>query len=112
MGRTEVVRFYGQDLRFTAEVRYLVADQAATVALGAAAKTRGEHLGEDADPIRRNLSLVLDRLSESLAPDDVYRWLVVPHPELAGQRPFLVAARGRTAAILEIIERSFARPSE
>jgi putative toxin-antitoxin system antitoxin component (TIGR02293 family) len=51
------------------------------------------------------LRWVADRLADFYAPDEVRLWLQSPHPQLGGVRPYDLIVDGRTAEVLEVIER-------
>ena len=45
------------------------------------------------------------RLADFYEPDEVRLWLQSPHPQLSGLRPYDFIVDGRTAEVLEVIER-------
>ena len=51
------------------------------------------------------LRWVAARLAEFYETDEVRLWLQSPHPQLGGIRPFDLIVDGRTAEVLEVIER-------
>ena len=51
------------------------------------------------------LRWVAERLAEFYEPDEVRLWLQSPHPQLDGEVPYALISQGRTAEVLEIIER-------
>ena len=51
------------------------------------------------------LRWVAERLAEFYEPDEVRLWLQSPHPQLNGEVPYALIGQGRTAEVLEIIER-------
>lgn len=51
------------------------------------------------------LRWVADRLSDFYEPDEARLWLQSAHPQLSGARPYDLIVAGRTAEVLEIIER-------
>ena len=51
------------------------------------------------------LRWVAARLAEFYEPDEVRLWLQSPHPQLVGIRPYDLIVDGRTAEVLEVIER-------
>ena len=51
------------------------------------------------------LRWVAARLAEFYETDEVRLWLQSPHPQLGGIRPYDLIVDGRTAEVLEVIER-------
>lgn len=51
------------------------------------------------------LRWVAERLADFYAPDEVRLWLQSPHPQLSGARPNDLIVDGRSAEVLEVIER-------
>jgi transcriptional regulator with XRE-family HTH domain len=51
------------------------------------------------------LRWVAERLSDFYEPDEARLWLQSAHPQLAGARPYDLIVGGRTADVLEVIER-------
>lgn len=51
------------------------------------------------------LRWVAARLADFYEPDEVRLWLQSPHPQLSGLRPYDFIVDGRTAEVLEVIER-------
>ncbi|HEV2079226.1 MAG TPA: antitoxin Xre/MbcA/ParS toxin-binding domain-containing protein [Allosphingosinicella sp.] len=51
------------------------------------------------------LRWVAARLSDFYEADEVRLWLQSPHPQLENQRPYDLIVDGRTAEVLEVIER-------
>lgn len=51
------------------------------------------------------LRWVADRLADFYQPDEVRLWLQSAHPQLRGERPYDLIVDGRTAEVLEVIER-------
>lgn len=51
------------------------------------------------------LRWVAERLSDFYEPDEARLWLQSAHPQLAGARPYDLIVSGRTAEVLEVIER-------
>lgn len=51
------------------------------------------------------LRWVAERLADFYEPGEVRLWLQSPHPQLRGSRPFDLIVDGRTADVLEVIER-------
>jgi len=51
------------------------------------------------------LRWVAARLADFYEPDEVRLWLQSPHPQLGGMRPYDLIVDGRTAEVLEVIER-------
>jgi transcriptional regulator with XRE-family HTH domain len=51
------------------------------------------------------LRWVAARLAEFYEPDEVRLWLQSPHPQLGANRPYDLVVDGRTADVLEVIER-------
>lgn len=51
------------------------------------------------------LRWVAERLADFYEPDEVRLWLQSPHPQLRGARPYDLIVDGRTAEVLEVIER-------
>ncbi|MCA8887916.1 MAG: helix-turn-helix domain-containing protein [Parvularculaceae bacterium] len=51
------------------------------------------------------LRWVADRLSDFYEPDEARLWLQSAHPQLGGARPYDLIAAGRTADVLEVLER-------
>lgn len=46
-----------------------------------------------------------ERLSEFFEPEDAKLWLFAPHPQLNGERPADVVAKGRVREVLAVIAR-------
>ena len=51
------------------------------------------------------LRWVAERLSDFYEPDEARLWLQSSHPQLKGERPYDLINQGRTAEVLEVIER-------
>lgn len=51
------------------------------------------------------LRWVAERLSDFYQPDEARLWLQSAHPQLKGERPYDLINQGRTAEVLEVIER-------
>ncbi len=51
------------------------------------------------------LRWVAERLSDFYEPDEARLWLQSAHPQLVGARPYDLIVSGRTAEVLEVIER-------
>lgn len=51
------------------------------------------------------LRWVAERLSDFYEPDEARLWLQSAHPQLKGERPYDLINQGRTAEVLEVIER-------
>lgn len=51
------------------------------------------------------LRWVAERLSDFYEPDEARLWLQTGHPQLGGRRPYDLINEGRTAEVLEILER-------
>lgn len=51
------------------------------------------------------LRWVAERLSDFYEPDEARLWLQSAHPQLSGARPYDLIVSGRTAEVLEVIER-------
>lgn len=51
------------------------------------------------------LRWVAERLSDFYEPDEARLWLQSPHPQLGHVRPYDLINQGRTAEVLEVIER-------
>ena len=51
------------------------------------------------------LRWVAERLSDFYEPDEARLWLQTGHPQLGGERPYDVINEGRTAEVLEVIDR-------
>ena len=59
----------------------------------------------DKQTVMAELRWVASRLGDFYEPDEVRLWLQSPHPQLAGARPYDLINQGRTAEVLEVIER-------
>jgi putative toxin-antitoxin system antitoxin component (TIGR02293 family) len=63
------------------------------------------------DPQREHLDRLLEfdylteRLSEFFEPEDARLWLFAPHPQLNGERPADLVAKGRQKEVLAVIAR-------
>jgi uncharacterized protein (DUF2384 family) len=63
------------------------------------------------DPQREHLDRLLEfnylteRLAEFFEPEDAKLWLFAPHPQLNGQRPADLVAKGRQTKVLAAIAR-------
>jgi hypothetical protein len=55
--------------------------------------------GGDADSIK----VVLDRLDDALPEENVFSWLMTPHPELGGAAPMAALAAGDLEVVLRIV---------
>ena len=51
------------------------------------------------------LRWVAERLSDFYEPDEARLWLQTGHPQLGGERPYDLVNAGRTAEVLEAIDR-------
>ena len=51
------------------------------------------------------LRWVAERLADFYEPDEARLWLQSPHPQLGGERPYILINQGRTSEVLEVIER-------
>lgn len=51
------------------------------------------------------LDYLTERLSEFFAPEDARLWLFAPHPQLGGERPADLVAKGRHSEVLAVIAR-------
>lgn len=51
------------------------------------------------------LRWIAARLGDFYEPDEVRLWLQSPHPQMGGARPYDLIVDGRTAEVLEVIER-------
>lgn len=51
------------------------------------------------------LRWVADRLADFYEADEVRLWLQSPHPQLGGERAYDLIVDGRTAEVLEVIDR-------
>lgn len=51
------------------------------------------------------LEIIKRRLSEYYEPDEIERWLILPHPQLEGRSAQDVIASGDADAVSEIIDR-------
>ena len=51
------------------------------------------------------LRWVAERLADFYEPDEARLWLQSGHPQLGGERPYDLINSGRTAEVLEVIER-------
>ena len=52
-----------------------------------------------------DLRWVAERLSDFYEPDEARLWLQTGHPQLGGARPYDLINAGRTAEVLEVIDR-------
>lgn len=95
------IRFHGEELEFTAEVRYLVADEAATRSLGRSPMRRS--VSTEAPIPKRLLAEVLDAFATAGRPEEAYVWLVTPLEELDGQRPIESLRVRRGPQVLELV---------
>lgn len=59
----------------------------------------------DKQRIIAELRWVAERLADFYAPDEARLWLQSGHPQLGGARPYELIGEGRTAEVLEVIER-------
>ena len=51
------------------------------------------------------LRWVAERLSDFYEPDEARLWLQTGHPQLKGEKPYDLINEGRTAEVLEVIDR-------
>ena len=59
----------------------------------------------DKQTVIAELRWVAERLTDFYEPYEVRLWLQSPHPQLNSEIPYALIAEGRTAEVLEIIER-------
>lgn len=100
------IRFHGQILDFTAEVRYLLADETATTSLGEEPVDRGNQTNSPAS--RQLIALTLDRFAQAGRGRDAYAWLVTPSPDLDDKRPIELLGRGEGEVVLSAVEQVLA----
>lgn len=79
--------------------------------IGATPQTLSRWATGKNDPQREHLDRLLEfdylteRLAEFFEPEDARLWLFAPHPQLKGERPADLVARGRQKEVLAIIAR-------
>lgn len=78
------VRFHGQDVEVSRELRYLVADEAAAQTLGR--RPHGRIVPFEDDWMQA-LGLALDLFDSVDQGVEAYRWLVTPNPEAGNRSP-------------------------
>lgn len=79
--------------------------------IGASAQTLSRWATGKNDPQREHLDRLLEfdylteRLAEFFEPEDARLWLFAPHPQLNGERPADLVAKGRQKEVMAIIAR-------
>ena len=79
--------------------------------IGATPQTVSRWVTGKNDPQREHLDRLLEfdylteRLAEFFEPEDAKLWLFAPHPQLNGQRPADLVAKGRQKEVLAVIAR-------
>jgi putative toxin-antitoxin system antitoxin component (TIGR02293 family) len=79
--------------------------------IGATPQTLSRWAKGKNDPQREHLDRLLEfdylteRLAEFFEPDDARLWLFAPHPQLNGERPADLVAKGRQREVLAVIAR-------
>jgi putative toxin-antitoxin system antitoxin component (TIGR02293 family) len=79
--------------------------------IGATPQTLSRWATGKNDPQREHLDRLLEfdylteRLAEFFAPEDARLWLFAPHPQLNGERPADLVAKGRQKEVLAVIAR-------
>jgi putative toxin-antitoxin system antitoxin component (TIGR02293 family) len=79
--------------------------------IGASPQTLSRWAKGKNDPQREHLDRLLEfdylteRLAEFFSPEDARLWLFAPHPQLNGERPADLLAKGRQKEVLAVIAR-------
>jgi len=79
--------------------------------IGASPQTLSRWTKGKNDPQREHLDRLLEfdylteRLAEFFEPEDARLWLFAPHPQLNGERPADLVAKGRQKEVLAVIAR-------
>jgi putative toxin-antitoxin system antitoxin component (TIGR02293 family) len=79
--------------------------------IGASPQTLSRWAKGKNDPQREHLDRLLEfdylteRLAEFFEPEDARLWLFAPHPQLHGERPADLVAKGRQKEVLAVIAR-------
>ncbi len=103
------VRFHGQTVEVSRELRYLVADEAATQTLGRRPHGRIVPFEDD---WMQTLGLALDLFDSIDQGLDAYRWLVTPNPKAGNRSPIRLLQEDRPDALLDLTRRHLGLESE
>jgi hypothetical protein len=90
------IRFHGQDLEFSPELKYLVADETAGSVVGDTPRAHETPREE----WKESIAEILDLFDDAGRGIDGYEWLVTPNPDLADQRPLDLIRVGRGPTVL------------
>jgi hypothetical protein len=101
--------FHGEELEFSEELRYLLADEAATAAVGEPPAVRST--GHDPVPWKRAIATALNLFAEAGRGWEGYRWLVTPNADLGDERPLTLIRRGRADEVIRETEHHLSRPA-
>jgi hypothetical protein len=99
------IRFHGQDLEFSQELRYLVADETAASVVGQT--PRGRPPGEE--DWRSAIATTLDLFDKAGRGIEGYEWLVTPNAKLDDHRPLELIQDGKGLEIVRETERLLAK---
>lgn len=97
------IRFHGQELEFSEELKYLVADEAATSILGESPTVRGHD--DDVTVWKRTITRALNLFEDADRGLEGYEWLVTPNAGLGDERPLGMIKRGAGNDVLRETER-------
>ena len=97
--------FHGQNLPFSQELRYLIADEETAVVLGERPSSRARPGDE---PWKQTLAQALDLFDSAGRGPEGYGWLVTPNPRIAGRRPLSLLQEGAVEEGLVLIRRHLA----
>jgi hypothetical protein len=93
------IRFRGQELAFTAEVRYLIADEVASTMVGV--PEDGRHHDPTDAAWKRAITASLDLFDKAGLGQEGYEWIVTPNQSLDYARPLDLIRLGRIEEVLE-----------
>lgn len=101
------IRFHGQELDFSDELKFLVADEAAYSLVPEDSVVR---LAGEAEPDwERVINMALTRFDRAGRGRDAYEWFVSPSTDLDNLRPIELVQRGLGAELIEATDRHLSR---
>lgn len=95
------IRFHGQSLEFTREVKYLVADETAVSVVGHGPRRQRE----DEEAWEGTLTAVLNLFDKTGGGYDPYEWLVTPNQYLHDGRPLERIEQGESEEVIKAARR-------
>ncbi|MGD9737166.1 MAG: hypothetical protein AB7V58_16390 [Solirubrobacterales bacterium] len=96
------MRFHGQEIAVSPELRYLAADEAAANFLGR--RPHGRVVPTE-DRWMQILGLTLDLFDDAGRGTDAYEWLVTPHEEIGDRPPLVLLQQDRSQELLRLTRR-------